>query len=75
MSNNIGKKKILELNAISVVDEICRGLTFRTIGQTHWLDTPPEMWIEEETKLFDLVTEIEMKFRAKVLQALGIEQL
>lgn len=68
----LSKKIIGEINRISVVSEIVEAREGRKIGGTHWLNTPPDMWDDDERRLFDLANDIEMKFREKLFEILGI---
>ena len=69
----LSKKKIKEINSLSIVGPLLEefeGDKCHTIGNTPWYDTPPEMWNEDERKLFDLVYSIETGLKDKILSIL-----
>lgn len=66
----LSKKKIKEINQISVYEEILRyyGYDYLSFIAT---DNPPDMWNDEDKRFFDMVNEIESKMKEKIINLLS----
>ena len=64
----IGKKKIKSLQTISVYDGVLQyhGFTFQ--------ENCPDMWLDSEKQIFDIVTEVEHRMHKAYLEVLGAPQ-
>jgi hypothetical protein len=44
------------------------------IGGTKWYDTPPEMWMPEEKKIYDALTDFQTQFEEQVIKMFNNEK-
>lgn len=70
----ISNKKLKEISRISFVDVLLKQFEGRVIAGTHWVDTPPDMWSQDETNRYDMMNELEMKLKAEILKVFGVDE-
>jgi hypothetical protein len=59
----INKKLLSDINLTSVYVEVLSQYGYQSI-----CDNPPDMWNDEEKRLFDIVTEIESKLKEEIIK-------
>lgn len=62
----LGKKKIEKISYISFVDDIIE----QYVGDSTFLKHNPETWQREEKDVYDMLNELEMKLKDKILEVL-----
>lgn len=65
----IAKKKLKLINQVTFIGEIIK--EFETMSDRDFLDSPPDFWSLEERRIFDMLTEQEMKIKNEILRILG----
>lgn len=43
-------------------------------GEPHWTDDPPEMWMEDETKIWTMLFEVEDKLKQSIIEIVERKQ-
>jgi len=74
----ISKRQIKEINRISFIHDVIKEQytdNDRLIGGTHWVDTPPDMWNNQERELYDILIALESKIKDEVLRIVGGENI
>ena len=68
----LSKKQIREINRITFIHDVIKDTdNDRLIGQTHWVDTQPEMWNNQERELYDILITLEYRVKNAVLEIVG----
>lgn len=63
----IPKKKLKQLSHISFMDEIIRN---QSLVDNKFTEGAPDTWDKDETKLFDMLAELEYKIKDEVIKVL-----
>lgn len=76
----ISKKRLAQINLISVFDEVYRAEIHPkswtgekedlAIYNEPFYTSPPEEWSEDETELFELMTQIEERIKEQIINVL-----
>ena len=61
----LSKKALSKISLLSVYEPILEQLGF-----DYDFDSPPDMWSESQTKIFDLVTQIEENLKKEIINTL-----
>lgn len=68
----LSKKKKQEIERVSFMFELLKSHTPKEVsGGIHWVDTPPEMWSDNQKQLFEMMNELERKTIEEVLNIVG----
>lgn len=67
----ISKKIVRQINLTSVFEKTLRE-RFESTLIGFFLDSPPEMWNDEQRQAFDMVTQVEDELKAAILEVLGV---
>ena len=69
----LSKKKIKEIERISIFTDIIKQFssTGDIIAKAHWVDLPPDMWYGEMTREYDMMVELEMKLKNRILEIIN----
>ncbi len=71
---SISKKKLKEINGISVMDEVLRTHvepSYLSGGRKHhFMDDPPDQWNKSDHQFFDIAVEVEMRVKREIMAIL-----
>lgn len=64
----VSSKKIKFIDNTSFFVEIIKANDKHYIGGKHWTETPPDMWSADEKLLWDMMSEVEYKLKAAIIE-------
>ncbi len=67
----LSNKKIREIRGISFTIELLEKYDPGDIAGRHWTDTPPDMWNDSQTALWDMMFENEERLKHTIIKLLG----
>lgn len=64
----ISKKKLKQISQISFMADVIK--QYSSVSDRDFLDLAPDFWLPEETRIFDMLNELETKIKNEVLEIL-----
>lgn len=66
----LSKKKLGEINSVSLVVELLKQYEDITFVEHHWTDYPPEEWRDDQKNRWDMMFELEERLKREIIEKL-----